>query len=579
MTLRVRILLSLAPLGLLLTGLGVAGYLLMERMGGRIDAILEENYESVQAMFRLNEAIERIDSSFQFAMAGREAEGAKQFAANWPTFDEQFEIEANNITIHPAEDELVARLRELRSDYRARGKGFFALPRGSPERVAAYFGSGSDRGLLGVFKEIKDVATEILQINRQHMVKARDEARGTARSALIALCVSLGVISLLLVGVGWFLLRTILGPIREVTEAAHAIGSSGQLDRTVPVFGRDELGRLAVAFNAMTRELRKYRQSNLDRLMRAQKTAQATIDSFPDPVLVIDPGGRVELANPGARMLLGVQSATGGPGPVWQPPEPLRKPVAEALQLQRAYHADQFDQAVTFRLGGEDRTYLPQVRSIRDPEGDTLGAAVVLTDVTRFRMLDQFKSDLVATVSHELKTPLTAVRLAVHVLLEETIGPLTPKQMELLIDARDNAERLLALIEQLLALARLQRTQDRTAFQPLDPGNLLRQIADACRPRAEDKHVELVIAVEEPVAAVAVDPDRMGQALGNLVNNAITYTGPGGRVTLSAAESDGNPGISSPCVRPVLPHPRTERRGGNWPRPRDCQGDRFGARR
>src|SRR5206468_13033843 len=115
---------------------------------------------------------------------------------------------------------------------------------------------------------------------------------------------------------------------------------------------------------------------------------------------------------------------------------------------------------------GEDHTDRPQVRPIRDVEGDTLGAAVVLNDVTRFRLLDQFKTDLVATVSHELNTPLTAVRLAVHVLLEEAVGPLTTKQAELLIDARENAERLLALIEQLLALARLQRTQDRTAFQP-----------------------------------------------------------------------------------------------------------------
>src|SRR4029079_7627137 len=101
-------------------------------------------------------------------------------------------------------------------------------------------------------------------------------------------------------------------------------------------------------------------------------------------------------------------------------------------------------------------------------EGDTLGAAVVLSDVTRFQMLDQFKSDLVATVSHALKTPLTAVRLAVHVLLEEAVGPLTAKQTELLIDARDSAERLLALIEQLLALARLQRPRNREAFRPED---------------------------------------------------------------------------------------------------------------
>src|SRR6478736_3824130 len=111
MTLRTRILLSLVPPALFLVALGAAGFLLLHRMGGRIDAILRENYESVQAMFRLNEATERIDSSFQFALAGREDAADKQFEANWAAFDEQYRVEANNLTIHPIEDELVDRLR------------------------------------------------------------------------------------------------------------------------------------------------------------------------------------------------------------------------------------------------------------------------------------------------------------------------------------------------------------------------------------------------------------------------------------------------------------------------------------
>ena len=265
----------------------------------------------------------------------------------------------------------------------------------------------------------------------------------------------------------------------------------------------------------MTRELRKYRRSNLDQMMRAQQTAQATIDSFPDPVLVVDPGGRVDLTNPPpGPSSASVPPRRANPARCGSLRKRLRQPLTDALQVQRAYHSEQFDQAVSFRLGDEDHTFLPQVRPIRDPEGNTLGAAVVLNDITRFRLLDQFKSDLVATVSHELKTPLTSVRLAVHVLLEEGVGPLTPKQTELLVDARDNAERLLALIDQLLALAQLQRPRDREVFQPVDPVELLRLAVDGVRPRAEDKHVELELVVHDPPPAVAVDPERMAQAAG-----------------------------------------------------------------
>src|SRR5205807_3464869 len=124
-----------------------------------------------------------------------------------------------------------------------------------------------------------------------------------------------------------------------------------------------------------------------------------------------------------------------------------------------------------------------------DPYGGTLGAAIVLDDITRFRLLDQVKSDLVATVSHELKTPLTSVRLVLHLLLEETVGPLTAKQTELLIDARDNAERLLGMIENLLALARLEDAPEALHVTPELPRELLMAAADTARPRADAKHL------------------------------------------------------------------------------------------
>ena len=399
-------------------------------------------------------------------------------------------------------------------------------------RASRYF---EKEGLFRQFRELKTVSQEILRINRENMEAARDEARSSARTALIGFAISLGVVALLIAGSTWYLVYSILTPIRAVTDAAHAVGISRQLDKQVPVFGRDELGQLADAFNAMTLQLREYRMTNLSKLMRAQKTAQATVDSFPDPVLVLDLQGHVEMANPAAQQILGVSSQQeGSPDAVWQPPESLRSIVRDALTAQRPLMAESFDQSIAFRCGNEDRSYLPQVRVIRNQEGDTLGAAVVLADVTRFRLLDQFKTDLVATVSHELKTPLTSVRLAVHILLEETIGPLTPKQTELLVDARDNSERLLQLIDQLLSLAHLQKTNDDERRHSEEVAVLLQKAAEGVRQKADDKHVDLVVDVAEGLPEISIDFERMMTAIGNLLNNAMTYTAKGGRVKVAA---------------------------------------------
>jgi signal transduction histidine kinase len=331
-----------------------------------------------------------------------------------------------------------------------------------------------------------------------------------------------------------------LQPIQAVTQSALGIGR-GNLDQVVPVTSRDELGELAEAFNVMARQLRQYRQTDYSRLLRAQRTSQATLNAFPDPVLVVDTEGRVEMANPAARRLLGVgtPAVDGQAMSAWQPPAALQGPLTEALQRQRDYLPEGFDRAVPLPCDGKECFFLPRVLAIRDPYEQTLGAALVLQEVTRFQLLDQLKSNLVATVSHELKTPLTSIRLAVHLLLEEAAGALTPKQTELLLDARDNAERLLATINNLLDLTRLESGKEWLELQPEAPAALLGAAANALRPRAEDKGVEIQVEAPEELPPVAVDAQRFGHVLDNLLDNAIRYTPPGGRVTLSAAEDGG----------------------------------------
>jgi signal transduction histidine kinase len=535
MSLRTRIYLTLAPLLLLLALLGGAGVALIYRLGGRADAILRENYESVRAMERLNEALERIDSSFQFALAGKEDKARKDFDDNWKGFDAALQDEQRNITIFPEEPELVKRLEGLRDRYHDLGRRFYGLPRGDPRRQDAYFDEASPEALLALFRQIKDVATDILRLNQENMEQASHEAQRTARASVFGLGGGVALAALLALLLGWRLVAALVGPVAALTAAARAIGA-GQLERTVPVPSGDELGDLARTFNLMTEQLRGFRRSNLQRLLRAREAAQATIDSFPDPVLLVDPEGRVELANPAALRVLGVAPPAEGQPPVpWQPPELLREPLAAALRHQRAALAESFDQAVFFRLDGADRAYLPQVRPVQAAHGELLGAAVVLNDVTRFRLLDQLKGDLVATVSHELKTPLSSVRLAVHLLLEETVGPLTPKQTELLLDARDNAERLLSLVEHLLAMARLEHDTGAFQLRPEDPAALLRTAADAVAARAQGRGIALSVEADGDLPPVAADPERLGHALNNLLDNALTYTDRGGKVTLSAA--------------------------------------------
>src|SRR4029077_1652264 len=146
-------------------------------------------------------------------------------------------------------------------------------------------------GLEDTFKEIKDVSHQILQLNEDNMVQASRAARETANRSLLGFGAGRAAAVVLAAALAWRTIRFVLRPIQAVTRSALAIGA-GNLDQVVPVRSHDELGQLPEAFNPMARQLRHYRQSDYAKLLRSQRTGQATIDSFPDPVLVVNSEGQ-----------------------------------------------------------------------------------------------------------------------------------------------------------------------------------------------------------------------------------------------------------------------------------------------
>ena len=200
-TLRKRILLTLLPLLILLCVLGSAGVLLLRQLGGSIDVILRENYHSVIAMQDLKEALERIDSSFQFMMVAQGLQdhqerdvltqnALKQFDTNWEAYQRALATEQANVTIHPTEDGLVERLTELTGRYRKQSEDFYQRAAAGNVQHQDYYGKD---GLYDQFLKIKQHADDILQLNQQEMKRAsQDASRSATTSSLIWLSAGFG---------------------------------------------------------------------------------------------------------------------------------------------------------------------------------------------------------------------------------------------------------------------------------------------------------------------------------------------------------------------------------------------------
>ena len=459
-TLRTKLLVGIAPLLIIMIGLGLWAIAMFYRLGGNIDVILRENYRSVRAAEDMKEALERMDSAALFAIGGQEQRARSQSLEYRPKFEAALKVEQGNVTL-PGEQELADDLTELYRQYGVLTDRLFApLPDQGRERNQLYFGE-----LLPLFDRIKGRADRVLDINQRNMEEMDLAARNAAARAMRLMVVALALATAVGGGVALLLSRSILEPIRIATRAARAI-SKGDLDQVVPVLTRDELGELASAFNAMARTVRQFRAAGTANLLRAQRTAQATIDSFPDPVVVVDTAGQVERANPAARRILRV-TPDGGPPVPWFPPPALHPALADVLGGHPDHLPAGVEHAIAFRDDGQERYFLPRVLAIRDDDSALLGAAVVLSDVTKFRLgrpaqerhgLHRQPRAQDAADEHADGRPPAAggSRRPSH----------DPKQIELLMAAREDSDRLLAMVNDLLDLTRIEQGRLRLDVKP-----------------------------------------------------------------------------------------------------------------
>ncbi|HWE25500.1 MAG TPA: ATP-binding protein, partial [Myxococcales bacterium] len=384
------------------------------------------------------------------------------------------------------------------------------------------------------FVRVKNAAERILELNQDAIVLKSDEARRIGewnRSLLLlsTLCaLGLGLFASL------FLTRRALRPLQLLTLAVRSIGE-GNLDARARLRGEDEIARVGRELDLMADKLREYRSSSLGELLQAQQASQAAIDSLPDPVLVLSVDGRVLNVNHAAETLLQIRS---GAEPLAHMPLEIREAVEKVrthvVSGRGAYAPRGLEEAVRVHAEGGERALLPRATPLYSEQGGVIGATIVLQDVTRLLRFDELKNDLVATVAHEFRTPLTSLRMAIHILLEGTVGSVSDRQADLLYAAREDCERLQGIVDDLLDLSRIQAGKVEVSLTPVSAKAVVDAAVAAKTDAAKDAGVRLDEQITEPVLPVLVDPERISLVFDNVIGNAIRHSPRGGRIEVRA---------------------------------------------
>jgi two-component system, NtrC family, sensor histidine kinase KinB len=559
--LRTRLYLGLLPLLLLIVATGGYAIYVCRDLAGSLSRDLLNNYRAVLACQQMRESASLMTTALSPPELG--PDDRKLFEQYRDEFKRELAAQAT-MSVGSGRASFVAALEATFNQLSAEGERQF---RSGAARAPGAGMQVANEVLVRVLQAIDDLTRRDRAAAQQTASEVEHLAASTERVMLITIAGGL-VLSLFM---AWRLAASLLGPIRMLTASAVALGE-GELDREVPELSRDELGQLARAFNTMAGKLRSYRDATLARVLRAQRTMEATLTSAPDPVFVIGRDGTQEVRNPAAEQLANLPEFVNG-----FPPE-LAEPLARVLKTGEHYSPTDYGRAVALRVGREDRHYLPRILAVGDKLTEFSGAAIILQDVTKFRLMDDAKTNLVGTVSHELKTPLTSLRMALYLLLEQNLSALSQQQKELLEDARTDADRLLRILDTLLDLTRLESGSSPLERSEVGVSVLMRQIAGEAHPFVDSagQRLAVVIAPELNGVILTVDEARIRHVFMNLLTNASKYTERGGFITLSAAPENGNfirfsvrdqgPGIPSESVGRIFERfyraPNQEKRTG-----------------
>ncbi len=351
----------------------------------------------------------------------------------------------------------------------------------------------------------------------------------------IRMALGLLIITVLVAVVSLYFSRRISRPIEELRDTAARF-ARGELSSRIYLKDSEEIEALALAMNEMAANINE----RLNTITRQRNEREAILASMVEGVLAVDNDEKIISMNQAAARLVGVDLNRAIGKTV---PEIIRNHDLN-LAVKSALASPQPVEREVYIPGASEQFLQAHGATLRDANGNIIGALIVLNDVTRIRKLETMRRDFVANVSHELRTPLTTIQGFVETLLDGALK--NPEEAERFLHIIEKqVDRLNALIADLLSLSRLEDESQRASLELEEFGlrELLSDCLQACEIKAKERSVELSLDCPENLTVMANVP-LLEQAIVNLIDNGIKYSEPNSLVAVAAKEDSASVHIS-----------------------------------
>lgn len=379
------------------------------------------------------------------------------------------------------------------------------------------------------YKDIRKSIYRIQDLNEMAIFRKNGVAQQTAENAKSILTVIFTILTLVAFTFIFNLPGIISDPIRSLSEGILAIANKNYKKR-IYLKQEDEFGDLANAFNIMAGKLDEYESSNLAKIKFEKSRIETIINQMRDGIIGLDEKRNILFLNAVSEKLLGLREA-----------DILGKYAADVALtndlVRTLLQDDPAKKELKIYADNKESYFSKDVLNVTDNE-TVIGQVIVLRNITPFHELNEAKTNFIATVSHELKTPISSIKMSARLLTDLRVGELNGEQQDLIRSITDDADRLLRITGELLNMSQVETGNIQLKLQAANPSLIVSQAIEAVQFLAQQRQIDIRVNITDGLPSIQADMEKTAWVLINFLTNAIKYSPEGGPVEVDVLRKD-----------------------------------------
>lgn len=401
--------------------------------------------------------------------------------------------------------------------------------------------TSNDTEQRGVIRDLRNNITQIEELNMRAIVRKNDRAQNSVKEANLYLQIIGSFIIIILFSFIVNIPGFIADPLFELLEGIKEISRKNYQAR-LDFPKNNEFAPVATAFNQMAAKLRDWENSNLEKILSEKLRIETIIEQMQDGIIGLNEKNEIIFINPLAQNLLGIHGN-----------EMIGLNAYELANtnelLKNLLDNKQSEKAIKIYANGRESYFQLESREIMIPStqynedkpiltsSESAGEVYILKNITKFRELEDAKTNFIATISHELKTPISSIKLSLNLLTDSRVGRLNTEQLSLLENIKDDTLRLLKITSELLDMAQVETGNIHLNFIATKPDQIVDYAINSIKFQADQQHIQIECISQPGLPRVYADVEKTTWVLINLLSNALRYSPEKSKIIVQISQS------------------------------------------